>query len=205
MLNARKIPGPPSFVAARCSRVPLMASSGRIWPSLTEPTALWAPSSTHLSWRSGFGWLGDFHGVFTWVWQGLVDKIEVPKLQNTNGICNIPSHTTPPPKKHIKNRIWRISSGLCLPLPPVPPLPPLPPLRCQVLCRTTCSIRELTFHGDDPNGATTPTTTTATTSAGPVATTEATTESTTGSVNRSLEYVGFKSNYIVAKWWVKFD
>ena len=99
MLNARKIPGPPSFVAARCSRVPLMASSGRIWPSLTEPTALWAPSSTHLSWRSGFGWLGDFHGVFTWVWQGLVDKIEVPKLQNTNGICNIPSHTTPPPQK----------------------------------------------------------------------------------------------------------
>ena len=58
---------------------------------------------------------------------------------------------------------------------------------------------------DDPNGATTPTTTTATTSAGPVAATEATTESTTGSVNRSLEYVGFKSNYIVAKWWVKFD
>ena len=39
-------------------------------------------------------------GVFTWVWQGLVDKIEVPELRNTNGICNIPSHHTPhhPPK-----------------------------------------------------------------------------------------------------------
>ena len=37
-------------------------------------------------------------GVFTWVWQGLVDKIQVPKLRNTNGICNILSHHTPHPK-----------------------------------------------------------------------------------------------------------
>lgn len=56
----------------------------------------------------------------------------------------------------------------------------------QVVCQTSCSIRELTIHGDVPGAttATTATTSSPLTTTAAVSTTEGTT-STTGPVNRS--------------------